>query len=142
MTRFVDQEINKIRSLVGEKGQVFGAVSGEVDSTVAAILMHKAIGDRFHTVLVNNGVMRLNKCKQVQKTLIEHLEINLIVADASQQLLDGPKGIRILNRSKSSLVVSLLMSLRRKLGRSKMLLRTRKRLARSNDSCRAHCTLT
>ncbi|KAM3086212.1 GMP synthase (glutamine-hydrolyzing) [Clarireedia jacksonii] len=93
MAKFVDQEIARIRKLVGEKGQVLGAVSGGVDSTVAAKLMHEAIGDRFHAVLVNNGVMRLNECEQVQKTLTEHLGINLIVADASQQFLDGLKGI-------------------------------------------------
>ena len=93
MARFVDQEISKIRRLVGEKGQVLGAVSGGVDSTVAAKLMHEAIGDRFHAVLVNNGVMRLNECEQVQKTLTEHLGINLTIADASQQFLNGLKGI-------------------------------------------------
>jgi GMP synthase (glutamine-hydrolysing) len=94
MARFVDQEINGIRSLVEEKGQVLGAASGGVDSTVAAKLMHEAMGDRFRAVLVNNGVMRLNECEQVQKTLIEHLGINLIVADASQEFLDGLKGIK------------------------------------------------
>lgn len=93
MAKFVDQEITRIRKLVGDRGQVLGAVSGGVDSTVAAKLMHEAIGDRFHAVLVNNGVMRLNECEEVQKTLSEHLGINLIVADASQQFLSGLKGI-------------------------------------------------
>ena len=93
MEKFIGQEINRIRKLVGEKGQVLGAVSGGVDSTVAAKLMHQAIGDRFHAVLVDNGVMRLNECEQVQKTLIEHLGINLAVVDASRQFLDGLKGV-------------------------------------------------
>ncbi|ESZ90247.1 GMP synthase [Sclerotinia borealis F-4128] len=93
MAKFVDQEITRIRKLVGEKGQVLGAVSGGVDSTVAAKLMHEAIGDRFHAVLVNNGVMRLNECEQVRKTLTENLGINLIVADASDQFLDGLAGL-------------------------------------------------
>ncbi|KAI9770429.1 MAG: GMP synthase (glutamine-hydrolyzing) [Geoglossum simile] len=93
MAEFVDKEINKIRRLVGKEGQVLGAVSGGVDSTVAAKLMHTAIGDRFHAVLVNNGAMRLNECEQVQKTLTEQLGINLTVVDASQQFLDGLKGI-------------------------------------------------
>jgi len=57
MGKFVDQEIARIRALVGEKGQVIGAVSGGVDSTVAAALMKEAIGDRFHAVLVDNGVV-------------------------------------------------------------------------------------
>lgn len=93
MAKFVDQEIIRIRKLVGEKGQVLGAVSGGVDSTVAAKLMHEAIGDRFHAVLVNNGVMRLNECEQVRKTLTENLGINLIVADAGEDFLDGLAGL-------------------------------------------------
>merc|ERR1712093_516005 len=93
MATFVDKEIARIRALVGEKGQVLGAVSGGVDSTVAAKLMHEAIGDRFHAVLVDNGCMRLNECEQVKKTLTEHLGINLTVVDASDLFLDGLKGI-------------------------------------------------
>jgi GMP synthase (glutamine-hydrolysing) len=93
MSKFVDKEIARIRTLVGEKGQVLGAVSGGVDSTVAAKLMHEAIGDRFHAVLVDNGCMRLYECEQVKNTLTEHLGINLTVVDASDLFLDGLKGI-------------------------------------------------
>ena len=93
MAKFVDKELARIRALVGEKGQVLGAVSGGVDSTVAAKLMHEAIGDRFHAVLVDNGCMRLNECEQVKQTLTEHLGINLTVVDASDLFLDGLKGI-------------------------------------------------
>ncbi|EJT75835.1 GMP synthase [Gaeumannomyces tritici R3-111a-1] len=92
MSNFIGQEIARIRKLVGEKGQVIGAVSGGVDSTVAAKLMKEAIGDRFHAVLVDNGVMRLDECQQVKKTLAEHLGINLTIADASQKFLAGLKG--------------------------------------------------
>lgn len=92
MANFVDQEILRIRKFVGE-GQVLGAVSGGVDSTVAAKLMQRAIGDRFHAVLVDNGVMRLNECEQVKTMLSEHLGINLTVADASKAFLDGLKGV-------------------------------------------------
>jgi GMP synthase (glutamine-hydrolysing) len=93
MATFVDKEITRIRALVGEKGQVLGAVSGGVDSTVAAKLMHEAIGDRFHAVLVDNGCMRLHECEQVKETLTKHLGINLTVVDASDLFLDGLKGI-------------------------------------------------
>jgi len=55
MGKFVDQEIARIRAPVGEKGQVIGAVSGGVDSTVAAKLMQEAIGDRFNAVLVDTS---------------------------------------------------------------------------------------
>ena len=63
MAAFLDQEIARIRELVGEKGQVLGAVSGGVDSTVAAKLMKDAIGPRFWAVLVDNGLMRHQECE-------------------------------------------------------------------------------
>ncbi|KAK5690530.1 GMP synthase (glutamine-hydrolyzing), partial [Elasticomyces elasticus] len=77
MEKFVDKEIERIKALVGDKGQVIGAVSGGVDSTVAAKLMKEAIGDRFHAVLVDNGVLRLNEAQQVHETLTKGLGINL-----------------------------------------------------------------
>ncbi|KAF2279058.1 GMP synthase [Westerdykella ornata] len=93
MSKFVDQEIARIRALVGEKGQVIGAVSGGVDSTVAAKLMQEAIGDRFHAVLVDNGVLRLNEAQIVKETLTKGLGINLTVVDASERFLGRLKGI-------------------------------------------------
>ena len=93
MEAFVDKEIARIRALVGGKGQVIGAVSGGVDSTVAAKLMQEAIGDRFHAVLVDNGVLRKNEAKQVKETLTAGLGINLHVIDASQRFLDLLKGV-------------------------------------------------
>lgn len=92
MEAFVDKEIARIRGLVGDKGQVIGAVSGGVDSTVAAKLMQEAIGDRFHAVLVDNGVLRKDEAKQVKETLTSGLSVNLTVVDASDRflgLLDG-----------------------------------------------------
>jgi GMP synthase (glutamine-hydrolysing) len=94
MGKFVDQEIARIRALVGEKGQVIGAVSGGVDSTVAAKLMQEAIGNRFHAVLVDNGVLRLNEAKQVKATLTAGLGINLTVIDASERFLGRLKGVK------------------------------------------------
>lgn len=93
MDKFVDTEIQRIRNLVGPTGQVIGAVSGGVDSTVAAKLMHEAIGDRFHAFLVDNGVMRLNECQKVHETLTKGLGINLKVVDASEQFLSRLKGV-------------------------------------------------
>ncbi|KAI4252567.1 MAG: hypothetical protein LQ352_004229 [Teloschistes flavicans] len=93
MEEFVGKEISRIQTLVGEKGQVIGAVSGGVDSTVAAKLMHEAIGDRFHAVLVDNGLLRLNEATTVHKTLTEHLGINLTVVDASARFLADLEGV-------------------------------------------------
>ena len=63
MDEFVGKEIARIRALVGEKGQVVGAVSGGVDSTVAAKLMNEAIGPRFHAILVSDGARRKDRAK-------------------------------------------------------------------------------
>lgn len=93
MEKFVDQEIERIRGLVGEKGQVIGAVSGGVDSTVAAKLMREAIGNRFHAVLVDNGVLRMDEAKVVKETLTEHLGIPLSVIDATHLFLSRLKGV-------------------------------------------------
>ena len=94
MNKFVDQEIERIRSLVGEKGQVIGAVSGGVDSTVAAKLMQRAIGDRFHAVLVDNGLLRLNEALIVHERFTKELGINLVVLHASNIFLERLRGIR------------------------------------------------
>ena len=93
MDDFIPKEITRIHALVGGKGQVIGAVSGGVDSTVAAMLMKEAIGDRFHAVLVDNGLLRENEAQNVRKTLMRDLEISLTVVDASQRFLDDLRGI-------------------------------------------------
>ncbi|KAI9673078.1 MAG: GMP synthase (glutamine-hydrolyzing) [Trizodia sp. TS-e1964] len=93
METFIDREIARIKALVGEKGQVLGAISGGVDSTVAAKLMQAAIGDRFHGVLVDNGLMRLNEVDQVETTLTKHLGIKLTVVRAGDRFLTKLKGI-------------------------------------------------
>ena len=93
MEKFVDKERDRIRALVGPKGQVIGAVSGGVDSTVAAKLMQEAIGDRFHAVLVDNGLLRLDEAQVVHETLTEHLGINLTVVDATDLFLGRLEGV-------------------------------------------------
>jgi GMP synthase (glutamine-hydrolysing) len=55
----------QVRERVGPEGKVIGAVSGGVDSTVAAMLLKAAIGDRFHAILVDNGCLRKNEAKEV-----------------------------------------------------------------------------
>jgi hypothetical protein len=93
MRDFIHKEIVRIRHLVGDHAQVIGGVSGGVDSTVAAKLMKEAIGDRFHAILVDNGLMRLNECKDVKKTLEEHLGINLTVVDGAELFISRLKGV-------------------------------------------------
>lgn len=91
--RFAHMEVERIRTLVGPHGQVIGAVSGGVDSTVAAKLMQEAIGDHFHAVLVDNGLLRLDEARTVKEMLTKHLGIRLSVIDASDLFLGRLKGV-------------------------------------------------
>ena len=93
MSTFIDKEIARIREIVGDKGRVLGAISGGVDSSVAAKLMHEAIGDRFHAVMVDNGVLRANEAKQVYEMLSQHLGVKVTVADASDLFLSRLEGV-------------------------------------------------
>ncbi|KAG2351599.1 hypothetical protein BDR07DRAFT_1484795 [Suillus spraguei] len=90
---FIGKEIVRIREICGPKGRVIGAVSGGVDSTVAAKLMHEAIGDRFHAIMVDNGVLRLNEAQQVNDMLNKDLGVNLTVVDASELFLSRLHGV-------------------------------------------------
>ncbi len=92
MGSFVEDAIARIRNQVGD-GHAIGAVSGGVDSTVAAVLMDRAIGDRFHGFLVDNGVLRLNEAQQVMHRLRDRLGINLTRVDASDQFLKKLEGV-------------------------------------------------
>ena len=83
MDSFKDAAVERIRAQVGD-GYVIGAVSGGVDSSVAALLLQQAIGDRFHAVLVDNGMMRKNECAKVVTRLREQCGINLTLSDASE----------------------------------------------------------
>jgi GMP synthase (glutamine-hydrolysing) len=78
--------INEVRERVGPTAHVIGAVSGGVDSSVAAVLLKQAIGDRFHAVMVDNGGLRKNESVRVVERLKEKLGINLTVLDASNQV--------------------------------------------------------
>ncbi|KAF8228340.1 GMP synthase [Tricholoma matsutake] len=93
MEDFIGKEIARIREICGPKGRVIGAVSGGVDSTVAAKLMHEAIGDRFHAIMVDNGVLRMDEAKQVHEMLNKDLGVNLTVVDASAQFLSRLEGV-------------------------------------------------
>lgn len=92
MTSFVDQAIEEIREKVGDK-QVLCGLSGGVDSSVAAVLIHKAIGDQLVCVFVNNGLLRKGEAENVQKIFRDNYSIRLQYADAENDFLEALKGV-------------------------------------------------
>ena len=91
MASFVDEAIGRVRQQVGD-GRVVCGLSGGVDSTVAAVLIHRAIGDRLTCIFVDNGVLRLNEADQIRQRF-ERLHLPLVFADASRLFLDRLTGI-------------------------------------------------
>ena len=89
---WVDEQIKEIAKTVGD-GKVISAVSGGVDSTVAAVLTKKAIGDNLHCVFVNNGLLRLNEPESVLSVYRDMLNLNVHYVDASDKFLAALKGI-------------------------------------------------
>ncbi|MFL2577177.1 MAG: glutamine-hydrolyzing GMP synthase [Flavobacteriaceae bacterium] len=87
---FVEMTVKDIRQTVGSEKVILG-LSGGVDSTVAAVLLHKAIGDRLHCIFVNNGLLRKNEFESVLNQY-EGMGLNVAGVDASEQFLDGLKG--------------------------------------------------
>jgi len=90
---FIDEQIRRIRSQVGEQGRAICGLSGGVDSSVAATLVHRAIGDRLICVFVNNGLLRKDEFQKVQATLRGQLGLNLVAVDASETFLSALAGV-------------------------------------------------
>ncbi len=90
--RFIDASIRKLQEEVGKKKVILG-LSGGVDSSVAAVLIHKAIGNNLQCIFVDNGLLRKNEVASVQKTFKGYYKINLNVIDAQKRFLDELKGI-------------------------------------------------
>ncbi|WHZ22417.1 MAG: GMP synthase [glutamine-hydrolyzing], amidotransferase subunit [Nitrospira sp.] len=92
MRSYVETAVEQIKQQVG-KDRVICALSGGVDSSVAAMLTHRAIGDQLTCLFVDNGVLRAGERDQVQKTFAEHEKLNLRVLDGSQQFLSALKNV-------------------------------------------------
>ena len=90
---FIDQEIGRIRTLVGPEGRAICGLSGGVDSTVAAALVHRAIGNRLTCVFVDHGLLRRGEREQVEHTFRAHLGMDLRVVDATHRFLKELKDI-------------------------------------------------
>ena len=88
MASFVDESVAKIRAQVGATGRVICGLSGGVDSSVAAALIHRAIGDRLTCIFVDNGVLRNGEREYVASVFSDHFKVDLRVIDAEQRFLD------------------------------------------------------
>lgn len=91
MSSFVRQSIDDIREKVGS-GKVLCALSGGVDSSVAAVLMHKAVGKQLTCIFVDHGLLRKYEAEQVEKAFREEFDINLIRVDAQDRFLERLAG--------------------------------------------------
>lgn len=92
MENFIKIKIDEIKNIVGEDKVVLG-LSGGVDSSVAAVLINKAIGKKLKCIFVNNGVLRLNEGQKIQDIFRRNFDIDLIYADATDEFLKELRGI-------------------------------------------------
>lgn len=92
MPDYVEEAIGKVRSEVGGDEVILG-LSGGVDSSVVAALLHRAIGDQLTCVFVDNGLLRLNEADQVMKTFADNLGVKVIHVDASERFMTELAGV-------------------------------------------------
>ncbi|MBI4995484.1 MAG: glutamine-hydrolyzing GMP synthase [Rhodocyclales bacterium] len=92
MPEYVAEAIAKVREQVGKEEVILG-LSGGVDSSVVAALLHKAIGDQLTCVFVDNGLLRLNEGEQVMKTFARNLGVKVIHVDATEQFMSALAGV-------------------------------------------------
>ena len=92
LTDFISTEVQRIKDKVGDKKVILG-LSGGVDSSVAAVLIHKAIGDQLTCIFVDTGLLRKDEGKKVMENYGKHFHMNIKMVDAKKQFLDKLKGV-------------------------------------------------
>ena len=92
MPEYVSESVKQIRETVGQEEVILG-LSGGVDSSVAAALIHQAIGKQLTCVFVDHGLLRLNEARQVMDTFAKHMRVKVIHVDASKKFLSALKGV-------------------------------------------------
>ncbi len=89
---FIEEEVARVRERAGNARVICG-LSGGVDSSVAAALVHRAVGDRLTCIFVDHGLLRAHEREQVERTFRAHLGINLVTVDAADQFLSALAGV-------------------------------------------------
>ncbi len=92
MGRFIDESVERIRTLVGDQTLICG-LSGGVDSSVTAALIHRAIGDRMKAIFVDNGLLREGEVEEVRTLFTEEYPLNFRIVDAAERFLTELKGV-------------------------------------------------
>jgi GMP synthase (glutamine-hydrolysing) len=90
MEGFIESEVEKLSKI---QGNVLCGVSGGIDSTVAALIIHRAIGDRLKCVFVDNGLLRLDEAKEIEEMFKNNFKVNFTAVDAGETFLSKLKGI-------------------------------------------------
>jgi len=88
----IEDAIARVREIVGGE-EILLALSGGVDSSVVAALLHRAIGERLHCIFVDNGLLRLGEGDQVMATFAEHLGVHVVCVDAQKRFLSALRGV-------------------------------------------------
>ena len=89
---FIDEEVTRVRGVVGENRVICG-LSGGVDSAVAAALVHRAVGDQLTCIFVDTGLLRLHEREQVERTFRAHMGLNMLTVDAADRFLEILDGV-------------------------------------------------
>ena len=123
MRNYIDQAVEEIRSKVGKERVVLG-LSGGVDSSVAAALIHRAIGDQLTCIFVNNGLLRAREAEVVQEVFGRHFRIRLQYEDASKLFLKRLKGVTDPERKRKIIgrtFIEVFQTATRRVGKAKFL---------------------
>jgi GMP synthase (glutamine-hydrolysing) len=90
---FTEQAVAEVQAKVGPNEEVLCGLSGGVDSSVAALLCHRAVGDRLTCIFVDNGLLRLGEAEQVVSTFRESFHLNLVAVNARDRFLSALRGV-------------------------------------------------
>jgi len=124
MRSFVEASVARIREQVGA-GRLLCGLSGGVDSSVAAVLAHQAVGDRLTCVFVDNGLLRMNEAAQVVEMFGQHLGLRLIAVDAGARFLERLSGVTDPERKRKIIgaeFIGVFETEAKRLGRTEFLL--------------------